>query len=257
MGIQLHKEVYTYKMSHRVWPTFQATRNDGSLVKLRIQDLPENRIDEAVHLYIQYYIHDETLLKMAGISQNPKAVKEYELLISELIKDPASLSMICCEDDENSNVRQIVGVSMMSLITVERRDLFRKLQPETDEMRLYLQWENIFNFDLIKHMKDQQIDSYYDDIGLIVHPRFRKLGIATEFARARRWACVAQNVAAASAVVTSIGTKKIAKKDHWSTVKDFNLDDLGQRYGVTCEEGATVRVVYWKNPEYKHNEIEK
>ncbi|XP_063530799.1 uncharacterized protein LOC134741838 [Cydia strobilella] len=244
-------------MSHRVWSTFQATRNDGSLVKLRIQDLPENRIDDAVHLYIKYYIHDETLLKMAGISQNPKAVKEYQLLISELIKDPTSLTMICCEDEDDGNVRQIVGVSLMTLTVVERQDLFRKLQPETDEMRLYLQWENIYHFDLLKEMKEQQIASFHDDIGLIVHPRFRKLGIATEFVRARRSACVAYNVAATGALTTAIGTKKIVEKDHWDTIKEFKLDDLGQHYGVTCEDGATVRLVIWKNPEFKNNENEK
>ncbi|XP_063380323.1 uncharacterized protein LOC134666944 [Cydia fagiglandana] len=242
-------------MSCRVWSTFQATRKDGSLVKLRIQDLPENRIDDAVHLFIKYFIHDEKLMKMAGISRNPKAVKEYEVFICEFIKDPASLTMICCEDEDDGNVREIVGVSLMSLTTVERQALFKKLQPETDEMRLYLQWENMF--DSHKQLKKLQIASLYDDIGMIIHPRFRKMGIATEFARARRSACVAHNVAAAGALTTAVGTEKIAKKDHWDTLKVFTLDDLGQHYGPTCEEGATFRLVIWKNPEFKRNENEK
>ncbi|XP_061706496.1 uncharacterized protein LOC133517278 [Cydia pomonella] len=238
-------------MSCRVWSTFQATRNDGSLVKLRIQDLPENRIDDAVHLYIKYFIHEEKLMKIAGISRNPKAVKEFQSLISELIKDPASNTMICCEDEEEGNVRQIMGVSLMSLTTVERQALFKKLQPETDEMRLYLRWERIF--DSHKQLKELQITSFYDDIGVIVHPRFRKLGIATEFARARRSACKAHNVAATCAVTTSIGTEKIAKKDYWDTLKEFKLHDLEQHYNITCED-VIARLVIWRNPEFKHDD---
>ncbi|XP_047989175.1 uncharacterized protein LOC125228593 isoform X2 [Leguminivora glycinivorella] len=186
---------------------------------------------------------------MAGISRNPEAVQEYQLLISQLIKNPSSLTMICCVDEEEGP--QIVGVSLMSLIAVERQDLFRTSQPKTDEMRLYLKLEEIF--DLRNKMKELQIASFYDDIGLIVHSRFRKLGIASELVKARYMACVAHNVAAIGASLTSLGTEKMAQKNHWHTVKQVRLDELGQHCGATCFDAAvnTIRLVIWKNPEFR------
>ncbi|XP_061712788.1 uncharacterized protein LOC133521736 [Cydia pomonella] len=263
-----------------VWSRFLATRSDGTSVKLRIQDLPETRFEDALELFIQYFILEETFHKAVGryfmiisvfcssdhsdcskylnfclgVARNPQAVAECRVLVTKLMKDPDTFHyIICCEDIDEEEVGQIVGASSVELITIGREP-FKAIKFESDEMqnlfKLLAVTSNTHNI-----MEELQISKFYYGTGIVVHPEFRQLGIAREFLKARIphrcLACVTNNVSATGALMTCIATQKAAEKDNWETVLEVALQELGRKHDVTFENGGVKKFMIWKNPQYK------
>lgn len=52
----------------KVWYKFEKRRKDGTLFKLRIQDLPEDRRDEMTELMMKHYTTEEPVHKGVGKS---------------------------------------------------------------------------------------------------------------------------------------------------------------------------------------------
>lgn len=52
----------------KVWYRFEKRRKDGTLFKLRIQELPEDRRDEVTELMMKYYAAEEPVHKGVGKS---------------------------------------------------------------------------------------------------------------------------------------------------------------------------------------------
>ncbi|XP_063533660.1 uncharacterized protein LOC134743959 [Cydia strobilella] len=233
----------------RVWTRFQATRSDGTSVKLRIEDLSESRFEDAVELFIQYFVLEETFHKAVGVARNPQAVAEARVIVTESMKDPAYHYVICCEDRDDDEVGQTVGASSIELTTIGPEP-FEGIKLESDEMqKMFEMLAATTNLHII--MEELHISIFYDDRGMIVHPEFRQLGIAREFLKTRCLACVTNNVPATGALMTSIATQKAAEKDNWETVLEVDLQEFGRKHGVTFEDGGVSKLMIWKNPQYK------
>lgn len=50
----------------KVWCKFSVTKNDGSVINLRIQDMPIDRLNDAVDMNICYFSPEETFHRAAG-----------------------------------------------------------------------------------------------------------------------------------------------------------------------------------------------
>lgn len=50
----------------KVWCKFSVKKRDGSVMKLRIQDLPSDRLNDAVDINIRYFSPEETFHRAAG-----------------------------------------------------------------------------------------------------------------------------------------------------------------------------------------------
>ncbi|XP_047995509.1 uncharacterized protein LOC125233509 [Leguminivora glycinivorella] len=228
-------------MSERVWSTFQAMRSDGLLVRLSIQDLPKTRIDDGVQLFVDNFFSEETFLVAAGISRNPEAIAELKTLVTESLKDPACHSVICCEKRVDGKVGRIIGVSSMILVTEVRPDNMQDMKRKTKELQTLSQLME--DASLLNIMKKLNISHFYEGFGAVVHPEFRRLGIMTEFLKARCLACVAHNVPATGALMTCIASQKAAEKENWETVLNVDLQELGRKYGVIFDNKIYLKPI--------------
>lgn len=50
----------------KVWCKFSVTKSDGSVINLRIQDMPSDRLNDAVDMNICYFSPEETFHRAAG-----------------------------------------------------------------------------------------------------------------------------------------------------------------------------------------------
>lgn len=50
----------------KVWCKFSVTEHDGTVLNLRIQDLPSGRLDDAVDINIRHFTPEETFHRAAG-----------------------------------------------------------------------------------------------------------------------------------------------------------------------------------------------
>ncbi|XP_058454588.1 uncharacterized protein LOC131432368 [Malaya genurostris] len=174
----------------RVWLTFEArdleeTGNDGHrTVKYRVQDLPEDRVDDAIAHMQTHFLRGEPMCSIVGLFKDPVALAEF----AELWRSIAAqrCAVVCFREGSD----EIVGLNMLTVVS--------KNDPK----------EQMFKSDGLKLMYDcyvgllkqsdifgrYGVDHYLSAWGLSVHPKYRGRGVATELLRARIPLCRAMGL---------------------------------------------------------------
>ncbi|XP_049868712.1 arylalkylamine N-acetyltransferase 1-like [Pectinophora gossypiella] len=221
--------------SLRVWSRFTVTRKDGTVLKLRIQDMPSERANDVIDFNIEYFVKHEVFHKAAGVSDNPKALEECREFDSEMKLDETDHVTICCLDGPDGVVGDLLGVSSMSYSTKDDEDFdIGDIEFKTEEMRKFFEFIDV-QISLYDTMKEQNVDKILDGRGMAVHPDYRGLGIATEFLKIRSTICKERNVPITVACMTSLGSQKAAERAGWETVFQVPFLDLEERLGVTFD----------------------
>ncbi|XP_068632162.1 uncharacterized protein [Battus philenor] len=208
---------------------FERKRKDGTILKLRIQHAPSELLGDVLEFNMKYFTADETFQRTAGILSNPEAMLEFRTVVKEEAKKWSFV--ICCRDNDSNSVEEILGVSAVVLVTGDVEEDFKF---QTKEM------QTLFNIlmeteELSKSLK-KEFGVYYEGRGIIVHPQYRGLGIASEFIKLRRLLINDQNVKVTCAWMTSYGSQKAAERDNWETVLEVTAEELGQRCGVVFKD---------------------
>lgn len=100
--------MFTFKRPEKlsfpqVYSKFQAKdRNSDEIVNYYIQDLPEDRFEEAVDLMIKHFLPDETLCSAIGVFKNPKAVEEMRRFWREMAEE--KFSLVCFREGHDDIV---------------------------------------------------------------------------------------------------------------------------------------------------------
>jgi hypothetical protein len=89
--------------------TFKAKNKESDeIVEYRVQDLPEERFEDALDLLVKHFLPDEELNISRGLPDSPEGVKEHRELWAEMIKK--KLSIACFKNDGSS---ELVGVNVL------------------------------------------------------------------------------------------------------------------------------------------------
>ncbi|KAI5652018.1 hypothetical protein NE865_00355 [Phthorimaea operculella] len=229
--------------SLKVWSKFAPTRSDGTIVKLRIQDMPPDKFDEAIDFLMEHFVKHETLHVAAGIHKNPAALLECRSFVTEMMSDPSMHITICCSDD-SEDVQELLGVNSISLTTEDEEDFDMTFQTKELE-KMFELMEAVHSSCDVK--ETQNVKVYYDDRGLAVHPKFTGLGIAREFFKVRTLICKEKGVPLTSACVTSTGSQKAAEKAGWETASIVPFATLEEKGAVLFEGAPTyIKIMFYK-----------
>ncbi|KAL0841427.1 hypothetical protein ABMA28_015111 [Loxostege sticticalis] len=218
----------------RVWNKFIASGKNGH-GKFRIQDMPSGRLDEVIDLFMKYFILEETWHKASGIHKSESAQAVAREVWTNRIATHQNNMLICCVDDDSDVVGEIVGAALMNIAKKDDpEDDFSDLAGKSKEFAHLLRIVEIFtsNYDVFK---EQQIDSLYDDIGVVVHPKYRGFGIAQKFFNARRKVCQAEGVPLTAAWMSTAGSQIAAARDGWEVAYEFSYEEFGKENGLTFE----------------------
>ncbi|XP_063381139.1 uncharacterized protein LOC134667646 [Cydia fagiglandana] len=224
-------------MTEKVWLRFETKSKDGATLKLRIQDLPPERVDEAVELRLKHFAADEVVHKAAGITKNPEAVESYREYLNMFKQDPRRRTVICCED-QGDYAGAILGVSSVSLVTEDFNwdqilEMIKKNSPE--EIR---KLTAVFKAtsDMYKPVKELNLKEYLDDDSVLVMPGYRRCGIAQQFLKTRRLQCAELGALKTGGWMTGYGTQIAADRDGWETVFEVKYDDLSREHDLVFED---------------------
>ncbi|CAG9786457.1 unnamed protein product [Diatraea saccharalis] len=195
------------KSKCRVYSRFTVTRSDGSTVKLRIQDMPLEYLDAVVDMHSEYFTKDEPYHRAAGVYKSEHAKAESRELMKTALEHLQSHVDICCVDDDPDVIGELAGVSATHITnkTMDLGDI-------------------------------QNVEKFYDDLFILVHPDFRRLGIAKEFVKNRRTVCKLENIAVTASWMSSWGTQKAGEQDGWQTVVVLCNEEIGKRFDVVFED---------------------
>ncbi|XP_031765367.2 uncharacterized protein LOC116412996 [Galleria mellonella] len=209
---------------------------DGSIIRLRIEDLSQDIFEEFLDFTMNYFVKEEITHKIAGIIKDPEAMKEYREISTEIFKSPSIITKLYIIDDETNCNGKIVGASMTKLITsVEDTD--DDIIAKTEAMKRYVHILTTFNkmYGIADVMRTYNVNCYLEDLGMIVHPEYRSIGIALFEEEARLLICKQLNIPLAGAWCTSRKSQKIGKERHWITAFETPYKKIESLLGISFD----------------------
>ncbi|XP_075973811.1 uncharacterized protein LOC142975052 [Anticarsia gemmatalis] len=223
----------------KVWSKFSVTKGTETF-KFKMMEPPIDRLDDVMDLVYKYFMKEESIFKAAGVPKgDQEALKaEYELLVTGYISDELFHTTVCCVDNDNEEIGEIVGASFMTL-TKKNTPLELQFHPQSKE--LLKAFEMILTLpSLTTKMDELNIDQYYDGRGVVVSSKYRGCGIAQEFLKVRRLVCKEKGVPLTCAMMTAIGTQKAAERDGWQTMEELDFEEFGKLHGVSFEGSPKI-----------------
>ncbi|XP_058812237.1 uncharacterized protein LOC131676876 [Topomyia yanbarensis] len=173
----------------RVWLTFESRDVDepvgsGRLVKYRVQDLPLERVEDAIEHMKKFFLRDEPMCSSVGLYKDPVGLEEF----SELWRKVAAqkCAVVCFREGSD----EIVGLNMLTVVSKDSPKEYKfksaGLQMVTESYGGILKQAEIF--------EKYNVDHYLSAWGLSVSPKYRGRGVATELLRARIPLCRAMGL---------------------------------------------------------------
>uniref|UniRef100_A0A182K8G5 N-acetyltransferase domain-containing protein n=1 Tax=Anopheles christyi TaxID=43041 RepID=A0A182K8G5_9DIPT len=200
-----------------VWHTFQAKDTESDqLVTYQVQDLPEERFEEAIVHMMEHFVYDEPTCRAKNLASEQQSLDEITDLWREFVK--LKLVLVCFKE----GTEEIAGMNM----------LYVSQQSDKEEYQCKGSvWRCIY--DLVDYTMKQAnvyerygVDKYLGAMGLSVAPKYRGRGIATEILRARIPLCKAVGLPLTSTCFTAIGSQVAAAKAGYEETYVVSYEDM-------------------------------
>ncbi|XP_055684402.1 uncharacterized protein LOC129790738 isoform X2 [Lutzomyia longipalpis] len=163
----------------QVWGRFSAKDPEsGGIANYRIEDLTEDRYDEAVNLLVEYLLPEEPM--------------------------NCSLGIVCYKDNSN----EICGLNLL--------EIFFQAEDGIQQNQLENKRKIAVVFEILKKKADvynrYKVDKYVFGRGLVTLPKYRGCGIATELLKARIPLMKALGLTLTGTVFSAPGSQGAARK---------------------------------------------
>lgn len=214
----------------QTWHTFQAKDPTSSrLVNYRVQDLPPERVDDAIQHMCTHFLRDEPICRSLGLSNDPVGVREMATVWRKVAQQQCVVACFREESDE------IVGLNMLTVVT--RDDPADSSKFESAAVRDFVN-STLYMTKQANLFETHQVNCFLSAWGLSVHPAYRGLGIATEILRARIPFCRALGLTLSATVFSHPGSQVPAAKVGFEDAVVERFVDLaakGYRLSVPVE----------------------
>uniref|UniRef100_A0A182W3I9 N-acetyltransferase domain-containing protein n=1 Tax=Anopheles minimus TaxID=112268 RepID=A0A182W3I9_9DIPT len=204
-----------------VWWTFCAPdpdRDDGALVTYRVEDLTEDRIEDAIKLYTEHFLDDEPLCAYGRVRHNPLSYEEVVSFWTHVFD--MKMTIVCYKEGS----KELVGANLLSVKCADdKMDISGLIKSESMQKLVAV---NEYMTDTVNLFERYGVDRYLTAYGLSVNNRYRGRGIATEILKARRPICRAFGLRLTSTNFTAIGSQIPAAKIGFQTDLEMKYDEF-------------------------------
>ncbi|XP_052866387.1 uncharacterized protein LOC128272593 [Anopheles cruzii] len=204
-----------------VWWTFEAPdpdREDGGLVKYRVEDLTEDRYEDAVQLYTDHFVDDEPLCAYARLRHDPRSYEEIVGFWKHCFQE--RLTIVCYKEGS----KELVGANLLSVAVADKKKDFRNVIQSEGTLKLVE--INEYMTSTVNLYEKYGVDKYLTAYGLSINSRYRGRGIATELLRARVPICRAYGLRLTSTNFTAIGSQIPAAKVGFQTDLEMQCNEF-------------------------------
>lgn len=204
-----------------VWWTFQAPdpdRDDGALATYRVEDLTEDRFEDAVKIYTEHFLDDEPLAQHARTRYNQVSYEDIVAFWKKSLNE--RLSVACYKEGS----KELVGANILALQQANTKKDVNDL-PRTETSRKIVA-VFIYMTETANIFERYGVDKYLTAYGLSVNSRYRGRGIATEILKARVPICKAFGLRLTSTSFTAIASQVSAAKVGFKTDLEMRYDEF-------------------------------
>lgn len=149
-------------------------KESNEIVNYKVVLLLSKYFDESLDMLLKYYVKDETFCRSKRLCEKKEALEMCSEAWSVALEQ--HLSIGCFKEGSN----KLIAVNVMIIAHFDDEDFCLNQQELVDILEVLTYTSKQFN--PFEHYK---VSKYLTDYGLLVHPDYRKLGIATEMLKAR------------------------------------------------------------------------
>lgn len=149
-------------------------KESNEIVNYKIVLLLSKYFDECIDMLLKFYVKDETFCKSKRLWEKKEALEMCSEAWREALEQHISIGCFKEGSDE------LIAVNIMVIAHSDDEEFFLDQQDLTDILKVLNYTGNQFN-----PFEHDKVSKYLTDYGLLVHPDYRKLGIATEMLKAR------------------------------------------------------------------------
>ncbi|XP_065079282.1 uncharacterized protein LOC135702184 [Ochlerotatus camptorhynchus] len=187
----------------RVWIRFRARDSLGDqLVDYRVQDLPEDRVRDAIEHMKKHFLRDEPMCSSVGLYKDADALEEFDQMWQDIARQ--RMAIVCFREGSD----EIVGLNMLTVAA--KADAKQCMFKSTGLQMVYDSYVGLLK--QIDLFEKYGVDEYLSAWGLSVAPKYRGRGIATELLRARIPMCRAMGLRLTVTLFSSPGSQIPAAK---------------------------------------------
>lgn len=210
----------------KIWKSVEKVTNDGKQIKFTIQEIPEDRYEDAVQHMCTYFLADEPTCECLNAKNDPVFLQDvstiWRLLISE------GISIAAFTENPNGGKPILAGMNALGVDYKDRKDSISEYQIQSQNCK------NTFTIvaGATKVVYEHYgINKYLYAIGLSVDPAFRGYGLGKDILKIRDLIGPEYNIPVTATVFTSIISQKSARGAGFELITAKNFVDLVDENG--------------------------
>ncbi|XP_017465244.1 PREDICTED: uncharacterized protein LOC108358427 [Rhagoletis zephyria] len=196
-----------------VWSVIELIDSAGEKRKFSLQEIPEERYEEALCHMCSIFVKDETICRAMGVINDPQSVEQGRILYGQALSQGISVAAfeITKEDAEPT----LAGMNVLVYVDEETDKVMKSLEGKSKFMDLLRYVMTVSA--LADPRKIYKVDKYLSALGLSVKPEYRRLGLGQKLLELRDGIGKKYGIEYTSTQFTSPTSQSLAKKVGFKT----------------------------------------
>ncbi|XP_014479685.1 PREDICTED: uncharacterized protein LOC106746984 [Dinoponera quadriceps] len=214
----------------KIWEVVEKIGRDGRPIKFTIQEIPEDRSEDAIDHMCQYFMVDEPTCACFNAVNSPIFVKECREFWRNILDQ--GIAVAAFVDNPNGNKSIIAGLNMLC---VEYKD---------EKIDIQLQSNFRFIFNAMKKLNKSlrlferyNVDKYMFAVGLSVATAYRGYGLGADILKVRDKIGQEYDIEMTSTAFTSPFAAKAAERVGFEILLKTKFADFVDENGKECFPG--------------------
>ncbi|KAM0733690.1 hypothetical protein ACS0PU_012055 [Formica fusca] len=210
----------------KIWKSIEKVTKDGKPMKFTIQEIPEDRYEDAVQHMCAYFLADEPTCQCLNSKDDPVFVQDISTIWRLIFAE--GISIAAFTENPNGGKPIIAGMNALGLDFRDHKDSISEYKLKSQNCR------NTFAIisDATKIVYEHYgVDKYLYAIGLSVDPAYRGYGLGKDILKIRDLIGREYNIPVTATVFTSIISQKSAKGAGFELLTSKNFVDIVDENG--------------------------
>ncbi|KAL0099027.1 hypothetical protein PUN28_020224 [Cardiocondyla obscurior] len=220
----------------KVWKVIEKSDKNGKPMKFTVQEIPEDRYEDAVQHMCTYFLADEPTCNCLNAKDDPVFVDDISTIWRLLLAE--GISIAAFTDNPNGGKPIIAGMNALGIDGKNQKDSISGYQFKSDKCKTT--FEIIATATKVVYER-YGVDKYLYAIGLSVDPDYRGYGLGKDILKIRDLIGPLYGVPATATAFTSIISQKSAAGAGFEEFLSRDFADLLDKDGKEIYPGINSK----------------
>ncbi|XP_029158801.1 uncharacterized protein LOC114931051 [Nylanderia fulva] len=210
----------------KIWKSIEKVNKDGTIMKFTIQEIPEDRYEDAFQHMCTYFLADEPICQCLNAKDDSLFLQDMNVIWHLFLEQGLSIAAFV---DNPTGKPIIAGMNVLSVAFKDHKDSISQYQFKSQNCNTIIgKCDTTITYDYYG------VDKYLYALGLSVLPIYRGYGLGKDILKTRDLIGREYNIPVTATAFTSIPSQKSARSVGFEllTTKNFvdMVDENGKQY---------------------------